>query len=94
MNTKSFEVAGISYDVSTDGAAFMISQQGGNILFTQTVDQTKAPADAMTEVLAAANTFLVGQFPSLSGQFVAAFLALFDTLVITVTDGVPVIAIP
>lgn len=92
---KTFIVNGINYNVDTDGAIFTIAQEGQAPMFTQVIDQAKAPAEAMGEVIALANTFLVGQFPGLPAQFdVAAFLAIFETLVITVIGGVPVISIP
>lgn len=91
---KTFTVNGINYNVNTDGAVFTIAQEGQPPMFSQAIDQAKTPAEAMQEVVAAANTFLIGQFPSLRMQFTAAFLALFETLVITVTDGVPIISIP
>ena len=94
MNTKSFTVAGVNYNVESDGVMFTIAQEGQAPMWMHAIDQTKTPAEAMQEVVAIANTFLVGQFPSAQAQFVAAFLALFDTMVITVTAGVPVITIP
>lgn len=89
-----FTVNGTNYDVATDGAIFTIAQEGQPPMFTQNVDQSKTPAEAMAEVVALANTFLVGQFPNTQAQFVAAFMALFATLAINVVDGVPVITIP
>lgn len=91
---KTFTVNGINYQVATDGVNFTIAQEGQPAMFNQAIDQTKTPAEAMAEVVASANTFLVGQFPSLSAQFVQQFLAIFETLVISIVDGVPVISVP
>jgi hypothetical protein len=89
---KTFTVAGVNYDVATDGVTFTIAQEGQPAMFSQAFDKAKTPAEAMSEVLVSANTFLVDQFPNLSSQFVEAILALFETLVINVVDGVPTIA--
>ena len=95
MNTKPFQVGTTNYAVNTDGAIVTVTQETVTApLFTVAVDQTKPVDEAMKEVVAAVNTFFQSQFPNISGQFVAQFLAIFDSLVINVVDGVPVISIP
>lgn len=90
-----FQVNGANYDLTTDGTTVTLTKEGEPTpLYTVTVDQTKAPHEALQEVVTAMNTFLQGQFPSLTAQFVAAFTTAFNALVVTVTDGVPQISIP
>jgi hypothetical protein len=89
-----FTIKDVNYTVATDGSVFTVTKDGDSTpIFSAPVDKTKTPTDAMSEVVAAANTFLVGAFPSLTLQFIAEFLELFTKLVVTVTDGVPVISI-
>jgi hypothetical protein len=84
-----FNIKGVNYVVNSDGSNFTISKEGGETMFTYPVDQTLSAEDAMTKVLAEANTFLVSAFPG----FVSEFMALFAKLVVSVNAGIPTISL-
>ena len=86
-----FMINGVNYTVASNGEALTITKEGEtDPMFTTPVDSAKTPAEALQEVVAAANTFLAEQFPG----FVTEFMVLFNELVVTVTGGVPTISIP
>ena len=90
MSGKGFTVNGVNYTMASDGVTFTITKEGdANPMYTDNVDQTLTPEQAMQGVMDRANTFLIGAFPG----FVAEFLAIFDKLVVTITAGVPFISI-
>lgn len=85
-----FKVHGVNYELDSDGTTVTITKEGeSSPMYTDTVNQSVSPTEAMTEVLAKANTFLTAQFPG----FVAEFMALFAKIVVMVTAGVPVLSI-